>query len=428
VSRSTTPMRAQAWRDQVLPDLARSLDSLLLHKLRTLLTMLGMIFGVAAVLSMLSIGAGAQQQVMAFIADLGVQNLIVEARETTEFQAFQRVRQQSPGLTFQDIRAIHAALPGLEAVSPRKRFAPNRVVPKPDGDLPVVYGVEPAYQGIAGLRVTAGRFFSSEEAAEAAAVAVLGEGARARLYGAEDPLGRFIKVGEQWFEVIGVTAPQAVARSEVAGLPAQDRNNLIYVPTMAALLRLEDTYSQFRDEIDGVYLRLPAGADVGASAAVVRSVLDASHRGAADFSLIVPAELLAEQQRTRRIFDVVMVALASISLLVGGIGIMNIMLASVLERTPEIGLRRALGARRADIIRQFVVETTLIAVTGGLAGLALGIVMSRLIAGFAGWSTIVTPGALLLAFSVSVAVGLVFGVYPARKAAGLDPVQALHYE
>jgi putative ABC transport system permease protein len=428
VNEPATPIRAQTWRDQVLPDLLRSFDSLLLHKLRTLLTMLGMIFGVAAVLSMLSIGAGAQQQVMAFIADLGVQNLIVEARETTERQAFQRVRQQSPGLTFQDIRAIHAALPGLEAVSPRKRFAPNQVIPKPDGDLPVVYGVEPAYQGIAGLRVTAGRFFTAEEAAEAAAVAVLGEGARARLYGAEDPLGRFLKVSEQWFEVVGVTAPRAVARSEVAGLPAQDRNNLVYVPTTAAILRLEDNYSQFRDEIDGMYLRLGAGADVGASAAIVRSVLDATHRGAGDYSLVVPAELLAEQQRTKHIFDVVMVALASISLLVGGIGIMNIMLANVLERTPEIGLRRALGARRADIIRQFVVETTLIAVTGGLAGLALGVVMSRLIAGFAGWSTIVTPGALLLAFSVSVAVGLVFGVYPARKAASLDPVQALHYE
>jgi putative ABC transport system permease protein len=421
-------MRAQRAWDQIWPDLTRSIETLLLHKLRTLLTMLGMIFGVAAVLAMLSIGAGAQQQMMAFIADLGVQNVIIEARESTDYQAFQKVRQQSPGLTMQDLRAIQVALPTLDVVSPRKRFAPNRIIPKPDGEAPVVYGVEPAYQRIAGLRVIAGRFFSAEEAATGAPVAVLGEGARARLFGPADPLGQFIKVNEQWFAVIGTTAPQAVARGEVGGIPAQDRNNLIYVPATAAMLRLEDNYSQFRDEIDGAYLRLRSSDDVTAAAAIVRGVLDASHRGATDYTLIVPAELLAEQQRTKRIFDIVMVALASISLLVGGIGIMNIMLASVMERTPEIGLRRALGARRIDIIRQFVVETTLIAVTGGVAGLVLGLVMSRLIAGFAGWSTIVTPASLALAFLVSVAVGLIFGVYPATKAAALDPVEALRYE
>jgi putative ABC transport system permease protein len=200
------------------------------------------------------------------------------------------------------------------------------------------------------------------------------------------------------------------------------------VPARAAILRLEDNYSQFRDEIDGIYLRLRTSDDITQAASIVRGILDTNHRGASDYSLVVPAELLAEQQRTKRIFDIVMVALASISLLVGGIGIMNIMLANVLERTPEVGLRRALGARRADIIRQFVVETTLIAVTGGVAGLILGVVMSRAIASFAGWSTIVTPVSLALSFSVSVGVGLIFGVYPATKAAALDPVEALRYE
>src|SRR5437867_11139411 len=178
----------------------------------------------------------------------------------------------------------------------------------------------------------------------------------------------------------GVAAPQAVAQGEVAGLPAQDRNKRIYVPTSAAILRLEDNYSQFRDEIDGVYVRLKPDADIIAAAATMRGILAASHRGADDYSLVVPAELLAEQQRTKRIFDIVMVALASISLLVGGIGIMNIMLASVLERTPEIGLRRAIGARQTDIIRQFVIETTLIAVSGGVLGLLLGAGLSRIIA------------------------------------------------
>ncbi len=273
-----------------------------------------------------------------------------------------------------------------------------------------------------------GRFFSDEEASRAAPLCVLGEAARTVLFGVEDPLGRFVKVNDQWFRVIGAAGPQASASGEVSGLPAQDRNNVIYVPTGAAIFRLEDNYSGMRDEIDGVYLRLKPDVDITAAAATVRSILGTSHRGADDYALVVPAELLAEQQRTKRIFDIVMVALASISLLVGGIGIMNIMLASVLERTREIGIRRAIGARQNDIIRQFVMETTLIAVAGGTIGLLMGIGLSRLIASFAGWSTIVTGGSLLLAFSVSVLIGLVFGVYPALKAARLDPIQALHYE
>ena len=420
--------RGRAGLSSWLPDLQRSVDNLLLNKVRSLLTMLGMIFGVAAVLSMLSIGAGAQQRVMAFIEDLGVRNLIVESKETTDRQAWAKVRQQSPGLTFQDVRAMQATVAGLEAVTPRKRFTPNKLVPKPQGDTPVVYGVQPNYLVIGGLRVTSGRFFTDQEAARAAPLCVLGEAARTALFGVDDPLGRFVKVNDQWVRVIGAAGPQASASGEVSGLPAQDRNNVVYVPTGAAIFRLEDNYSGMRDEIDGVYLRLKPEVDITAAAATVRSILSASHRGADDYALVVPAELLAEQQRTKRIFDIVMVALASISLLVGGIGIMNIMLASVLERTREIGIRRAIGARQNDIIRQFVMETTLIAVAGGTIGLILGVAMSRLIASFAGWSTIVTGGALLLAFSVSVLIGLVFGVYPALKAARLDPIKALHYE
>ena len=415
---------ANAW----LPDLRRSVDNLLLHKLRSLLTMLGMIFGVAAVLSMLSIGAGAQQQVMAFIEDLGVRNLIVEAKETTDRQVWAKVRQQSPGLSFRDVRAMQASVAGVDALSPRKRFTPTKLVPKSQGDTPVVYGIDPNFLSIGGLRVTSGRFFTAEEAAHADATCVLGEAARLNLFGVDDPIGRYVKVNEQWFHIVGLAGPQAVAQGDVAGVPAQDRNNVIYVPTAAAILRLEDNNTAIRDEIDGVYIRVKPDADVTAAAATVRGILSASHRGADDYALVVPAELLAEQKRTKRIFDIVMVALASISLLVGGIGIMNIMLASVLERTREIGVRRAIGARRTDIVRQFVMETTLIAVAGGTVGLVVGASLSRAIASFAGWSTIISSGSLALAFSVSVLIGLVSGVYPAMKASRLDPVEALHYE
>jgi len=183
-----------------------------------------------------------------------------------------------------------------------------------------------------------------------------------------------------------------------------------------------------RDEIDGIYLNLSPSADMTSAARVVRAILDGSHHGASDFSVIVPAELLAEQKRTENLFNAVMVAIASISLIVGGIGIMNIMLASVSERTREIGLRRAVGARQSDIVRQFVVEATTISFAGGSVGVVFGFLMSRLIAWLAGWSTIVTASSIALAFLVSISVGLVFGIYPAMKAARLDPVDAIRYE
>ena len=411
-----------------LQDLQLGLDNLRLHKLRSLLTMLGMIFGVAAVVAMLSIGAGAQQQVMAFIEQLGVRNVIVEARETTDPQAFGKVRNTSPGLSFQDYRVIRATLEGVSAATPRKRFIPSKMLPKPQRDMPTVYGVTPSYIPIGNLRLAAGRFFDDGETERAAPVAVLGEGAKAALFGPEDAIGQYVKVNDQWLRVIGVAGPQLSVQTETVGIPEQDRNNLIYVPLWTSMLRLEDNYSRFRDEIDGIYLQLEQGADSVTSAETIRGILNASHRNTPDFSVIVPAALLAEQRRTQRIFEVVMVALASISLLVGGIGIMNIMLASILERTREIGVRRALGARRADIVRQFLIETILISVVGGTIGVIVGVGISRLIGLFAGWSTIVTLSSILLAFLVSVSVGLVFGLYPARRAAYLNPIEALRYE
>jgi putative ABC transport system permease protein len=415
-------------RREIWPELGHGFDNLRAHKLRSLLTMLGMIFGVAAVIAMLSIGAGAQQKMIAFIEQLGVHNIIVEAREAPEYQSLQKVRKVSSGLSFQDLRAIQAGVEGLAAVSARKRLTPTQVRPKPQGEVPVAYGVSAAYQQIAGLVTTRGRFFSEAENTSGAPVAVLGQAATVALFGIEDPINQFVKLNQQWFRVIGVAGPQLVAESDVGGLPSQDRNNIIYVPLMSAILRLEDSQAFLKDEIDGIYVNVTPAASVTAVGATIRSLLDTSHRGASDFSVVVPAELLAEQERTKRLFEFVMVAIASISLLVGGIGIMNIMLASVMERTREIGVRRAVGATRWDIIRQFLIETTLITVTGGLAGTVVGVALSQLVAYLAGWSTIVTASSVIIACVVSVTVGIVFGLYPAIRAAKLDPVYALHYE
>jgi putative ABC transport system permease protein len=418
---------ARDWT-QYFADFSFGLENLMLHKLRSFLTMLGMIFGVAAVIAMLSIGAGARQQVMALIEQMGVRNVIVEAREVNAWEDWQKVRQLSLGLSLRDFRVVLANVSGIVQGTPRKRFVPSRMSPKPQHDMPAVYGVAPNYRQIAGLRVVQGRFFDESENDRAVSVAVLGQGALASLFGQAEAVGQYVKVNEQWLHVIGVVGPQLSAQTKVEALPAQDVNNLIYVPLYTAMLRLEDSRSNMKDEIDGMYLQLSSPLDTVPTADVVRSLLNISHRNAGDFSVIAPAELLAQQQRTQHIFDLVMVAIASISLLVGGIGIMNIMLASILERTREIGIRRALGARQKDVIRQFLVEAVLISLLGGVIGILFGFGMSRIIAWLAGWSTVTTLSSILLAFLFSVSVGLLFGIYPARKAARLDPVEAIRYE
>ena len=421
-------MSAPASVTQWLLDIVFGLQNLSTHKLRSLLTMLGMIFGVAAVVAMLSIGAGAQQKVMAFIEQLGVRNLIVEARESRNEQEWQKVRKLSQGLSLNDYQIIRKNLPDIQDGTPRKKFTPTKVLPKPQLDVPTIYGVEPSYLEIGHLSVIEGRFFDVQDNAASSPVCVLGAAARDSLFGAAPAVGEYIKLNELWCHVIGIAGPQLAPQSEVSGVGAQDMNNLIYAPLNSILYRMEDSQSWMKDEVDGLYLHLASPDASVTDAQVVRGILNSSHHNAGDFSVIVPAELLAQQKRTEQLFNTVMVAIASISLLVGGIGIMNIMLAAILERTREIGVRRAVGARRWDIIRQFVIEAVLISVAGGLVGVGAGFAISQLIAWLAGWSTIVTISSILLAFLVSISVGLIFGIYPAVKAARLDPVEAIRYE
>jgi putative ABC transport system permease protein len=208
----------------------------------------------------------------------------------------------------------------------------------------------------------------------------------------------------------------------------QDPNQVIYTPLRTMQYRFFDVSGYLKDELDGVDVRLKQGADSVEASKIVVAILNSTHRNTADFAVTIPAELLAEQQRSQAIFTYVMVAIAAISLLVGGIGIMNIVLATVLERTREIGIQRATGARRADIVRQFLFESILISVSGGILGIGFGYFLAWLIAASAGWSTIVTPTSIVIAFGVSAAVGLIFGIYPARKASRIDPIEALRYE
>jgi len=412
----------------VLPELWMGLASLLAHKLRSLLTMLGMIFGVGAVVAMLSITAGAQREMIRYIDLLGVNNIIVEANEAVDRDSLMAVREISPGLTFRDFRAIEQNTPNVEAMSPRKRFIPTSTLPRTDQEVPALIGVLPNYTQIYPVTLLEGRFFDEEDNLRSAPVCVLGERAKINLLGYVDAVGKFVKINEVWLRVIGVTAPQATAEADVEGLETDDRNNLVVAPLNSVMRRFEDNNSYLKDEIDGIFIRVRSEANPIEVAEVVRAILTATHNDAGDFSVLVPAGLLAQRQQQQFIFEVVMICIAGISLLVGGIGIMNIMLATVLERTREIGIRRAIGARQRDIVRQFLIEAVLISIVGGLIGIATGFGGSRIIAAIAGWSTVVTAASIFVAFGVSVFIGLPFGIYPAVQAAKLDPIEAIRYE
>jgi putative ABC transport system permease protein len=412
----------------VLPELFMGLSSLLAHKLRSLLTMLGMIFGVGAVVAMLSITAGAQKEMMSFIDQLGVNNIIVEAREAVDRNELQQTRAISPGLTFRDFRAISENVQGLEALTPRKKFKPQRVLPKTSQEPPQLVGVLPNFIDINSLKLVAGRFFTAEENTQSAPVCVLGDSAKVNLLGFDDAVGKYVKVNDVWLQVIGVLTPQASGDTDVEGLQSLNRNNLVIAPLNSVMRRFEDNNSYLKDEIDGIYMKVTPNTDSVETANVVRAILNATHKDAGDFTVVVPAGLLEERRRTQFIFSIVMICIAGISLLVGGIGIMNIMLATVLERTREIGIRRAIGARQGDIVRQFLTEAVLISIVGGLIGIAFGFTLSRIIATAAGWSTVVTTSSIAIAFGVSVGIGLLFGIYPAVQAARLDPIEAIRYE
>jgi putative ABC transport system permease protein len=404
------------------------LSSLLVHKLRSLLTMLGMIFGVGAVVAMLSITAGAQKEMLSYIDLLGVNNIIIEAKEAVDRNELQARRQISPGLTFRDARAIRENVQGIEEMTPRKRFKPLKVLPKTAQEPPLLIGVESNYLKINSLKLVEGRFYTADEDARSLPVCVVGESAKVLLLGYDNAVGKYIKINDTWLQIIGVLAHQATADSDVGGLEVVNRNNMVIAPLNTVMRRFEDNNSYLKDEIDGVYIKVMSGTDSMETANVVRAILNATHKDAGDFTVVVPADLLEQRRRTQFIFSVVMICIAGISLLVGGIGIMNIMLATVLERTREIGIRRAIGARQSDIVRQFLTEAVMISIVGGLIGIAFGFSLSKIIAAAAGWSTVVTVSSIAVAFGVSVGIGLLFGIYPAVQAAKLDPIEAIRYE
>lgn len=404
----------------------QTLDSLRAHRLRWFLTLLGIVFGVGAVIAMLSIGAGAEQQALRLIDTLGLRNVIVEAREYTRQDELQQVRKLSQGVSLRDAEALRAGVPGIEELALELAIEPYKVLSPQGRAKPRVLGVSASFGRLMTLSLAEGRFFDTEDERRFAQVCVLGAGVRRALFGVSPALGGPVKVNDQWLEVIGVLAPSHPLRGEIQGLTVAGTANDVYLPVTTAERKF--ARAALRSPIDKIVLAAAPEASVRDVAALGATLLTRLHGGADDYRLVVPEALLEQSRRTRRLFDLVMGAIASIALLVGGIGIVNVMLATVLERTREIGIRRALGARRVDIRNQFLFEAFVVSALGGLAGIALGVFIARGVALAAGWPTLVTPAAVLVATGVSLAVGLLSGLYPALRAARLDPIDALRYE
>ncbi len=418
--------------------LRSALDNLAAHKLRSALTMLGMIFGVGAVIAMMSIGAGAQRQALASIERLGLRNVLVRAKSLKDDE-LQEIRQKSLGVSSRDAAAIAEAVPGVEMVAPRIRIDPYKVLSatgKSDGAA--VYGVGARHRDLAHLSVAEGRFLDEMDEANHAQVCVVGPAVRRDLFGYGPAVGQLVKVNDVWLEVVGVLADDGVPSAGGAGgsgggggpageaVEAGTAAREIYLPVSTAERKFE--HPTLASPLDEIVVRLKDGTSGQETSGLIRELLDRLHAGANDYELVVPEALLAESRRTQRLFNMVMGAIAGISLLVGGIGIMNIMLATVLERTREIGVRRAVGARSVDIRFQFIVESFAISLIGGLAGIVAGLALARGVAAVAGWETIVTSSSILLSTGVAMTVGLASGIYPASRAASLDPIEALRYE
>jgi putative ABC transport system permease protein len=405
--------------------LGASLESLHVHALRSLLAMLGIIFGVGAVIAMLSIGAGAQREAMAAIDAMGLRNVIVRAKDPERETERQEVRRKSLGLAPRDAVAIAEAVPGVERVVSKVEVEAWKVLSAAGRAKPRVVGVSHDYPRLQPLPLAEGRFFDAHDEDAFAQVCIIGSEVRRELFGFGPALGQPLKVNDQWLTVVGILAPGASTR-EIQGVAVTGTANDVYLPVTTAQRKF--TRDVLKSPLDEIVISLAPGSSTPESAAVVATLLDRLHGGEKDYTLTVPEALLQQSQRTQRLFDIVMGAIAGISLLVGGIGIMNIMLATVLERTREIGVRRAVGARQRDILNQFVIESFTITAVGGLLGIVMGVAIAKGVALYAGWTTIVTLGSILLSVGVSAAVGLVFGIYPALRAARLDPIESLRYE
>ncbi len=431
------------------------------NKLRASLTSLGILFGVASVIAMLAIGNGAEQEILAQMKLLGANNvvitpIVVQQEGKVEQDDKKSTKRFTPGLSYLDAQAIKATIPSVTSTS--SEVVVNSVIAREGHHRSgKIVGVDSTYFEVMNLHLVEGGRFADLHFSRSAPVAIIGQGVKSRFFTTEDPVGRTIKVGNQWLTVVGVLEDRKVSSETAKRLGIRDASMDVYVPLSTMLLRFRNrgevtqaamelaarefdnnADSSQTDEqraelknyhqLDKVIVQVANSNEVSAVAEVVRRMLQRRHNDVTDFEISVPELLLKQEQRTKTIFNVVLGAIASISLVVGGIGIMNIMLASILERIKEIGVRRAMGATQRDVMAQFLTEAVMISLAGGIAGIIVGVLLASAIHRIAEINTIVSFMSVAVAFGVSVAVGLVFGIVPARNAAKQDPIVCLRYE
>lgn len=396
------------------------------HKFRSFLTMLGIIFGTASVITMISIGEGAKKQAMAKYQDLGVSNIIIRDKDFTDTELEQVRTKFSQGLSLGDTKAISEIVPGVKGVAPQAEAKLDAMYEDKSSKATVI-GVTPEVTNILNYRMDKGIFIDIDHYDRQLKVCVLGANIARELFSYEDPVGRNIKLGDQWFEVAGVLKTKALFTETVGELAARDLNNDVYIPLSTFGKRIPKS-NVLLSELKQATVKLESSGRLLESADIIKSILTRRHFNNDDFSIIIPYELMEQEKRESRIYNLLLASIAAISLIVGGIGIMNIMLASVLERTQEIGIRRAVGGRRSDIMGQFVTEAMALSITGGLIGVFLGIVLSLGIGLLTEVKTFLTLYSIFIAFSFSVIVGITFGYLPAKRAADLKPIESIRHE
>ena len=445
-----------------------ALEAVIANQVRSLLTALGIIFGVAAVIAMLAIGNGAQSEILEQIELVGVNNIIVQpnieqveqkigASEEEESKKF------SPGLKLLDVESIKKTIPGVQKLSPEIMLE-SYIIKNGIRRSSKLVGVEPSYFEVANFELLDGEMFNDKQLELGMPVCIIGKGIASKFFPRENPIGQKIKVGNQWLEVIGVLKERFISEKAISNLGIRDYNMDVYTPIQTVLIRYINrdlvtgsglkksfggisVFGGFRGmisfsssdngsdskptnyhQIDRLVVQVEESEKSNPTADVLARMLERRHYGVVDFEITIPELLLKQQQRTQNIFNIVLAAIAAISLLVGGIGIMNIMLASVMERIKEIGLRLSIGAKSSDIVMQFLFEAVMISITGGIVGVILGIVLAYAVSSLADFPTAISLTSIFISFGVAATVGLVFGITPARRAASQDPITSLRHE
>lgn len=436
-------------------NISTGVEAIFANKVKSLLTALGIIFGVAAVIAMLAIGNGAQEEILEQIKMVGVNNIIIKPTNTNvdeeENASSDEEEEESAGhkkfsrkLTLKDAESIKKVIPTVSKVSPVISFNYSAIL-KGKSKPVVLEGVNNNFFDLFNIELEKGSFFNNNQIEASKPVCIIGNNIKNVFFAQDNPVGKHIKCGDVWLKIIGYIQPRDFTASASDELGISSTDNKIFVPVETVIMRFKDrsfirpeeigrqnrgnnvNKNKNFNQLDKIIVQVDDTENLTATSNILKRMLLRRHNDLYDFEVTIPELLLKQQQRTKKIFNIVLGVIAGISLIVGGIGIMNIMLASVLERIREIGLRQAVGASRRDIIIQFLSESTIISVTGGIIGIILGIVLSKVITVVFDIKTIVSFFSIVISFGVSVLIGITFGYLPAKRASEQDPVNSLRY-